>query len=495
MITTFRAALAVTLLAGFYLLVAAFAALAISLDAFEVGHLNAAAIRGIVLLNIGVLVVLRGAFVVGAGRNAKLPGLVVTPGQEPGLCRTVAGLAAQVQTRAPDEIRLVAEVNAAVSEDSRFLGLWPGKRVMYIGMPLFLSLRVDELRAVLCHELGHYGRSHTRLGAITYQGMMALNSTITRLRKHPFIRRIFVLYARLYFSCSSAVQRRQELEADAAAVAVAGRRAASDAIRDLHTTSVAWNYYLESYCTLIEPAQARPADLFVGFYSLIRQPGRLEEFARTALGPEPRSAYDSHPSPAERMASIERLAEPAVRPDLRPALALLANPAATALATQQQMLTEKAQRLPVLDWPEIAVRGMMALRADALNDIFTAVAQVANVPEATVDTILWALAAGRSDGIAARLRALNWRGDDARNLVASVISRGLEGLLVQSGQARWVFSWSDVVRLRDASGAEVTVAEPVLRAVHHPSQVGSLHEWLTAHGISLAARPRQQAPV
>jgi Zn-dependent protease with chaperone function len=490
--TTFRAALAVALLAGFYLLVAAFAGLAVTLDVFEASHLNAAAVRGVVLLNIGVLVVLRGTFVVGR-RGAQPAGVVVTAREEPELCRTVAALAARVRTRAPDEIRLVAEVNAAVTEESRMLGLWPGKRIMYIGMPLFLGLRVDELRAVLCHELGHYSRAHTRLGAITYQGMTALNGTITRLQAHAFIRRIFVLYARLYFACSSAVARRQELEADAAAVAVAGREAAGDAIRDLHASAAAWNHYLESYCALIEPAQARPADLFAGFYDLIRQPGRREEFARAALVPAQRSAYDSHPSPAERLAAIGRLAEPSVAPDRRRALALLADPASRAMAMQTQMLTDKALRLPIMDWPEIAVRAMMALRAGALADVFTAVAQVADVPEATVDTVLWALASGRTDGIAARLRALRWRGDDARMLVASVLSRAFEGLLVQAGQARWVFSWADGVTLRGIDGAEVRVSEPVLRAVHHPGQVASLYEWLTGHGIPPTARPRRQA--
>ena len=491
--TTFRAALAVALLAGFYVIVAAFAAVAVALDAFEAAHLNAAAVRGVVLINIGVLVVLRGAFVVGGRRGTRPIGVRVVPEQEPLLCRAVAELAARARTRAPDEIRLVAEVNAAVSEDSRMLGLWPGKRTMYIGMPLFLGLRVDELRAVLCHELGHYSRAHTRLGAITYQGMTALNGTITRLERHALIRRVFVLYARLYFACSSAVARRQELEADATAVAVAGQRAAADAIRDLHASAAAWDFYLESFCALIEPAQARPADLFAGFYSLIRQPGRRAEFARAALVPAPRTAYDSHPSPADRLTAIGQLAEPPVRPDPRPALTLLVDPASRALATQAQLLTGRALNLPIMDWPQIAVRAMMALRADSLAGIFTAVAQVAEAPRATVDTVLWALSAGLSGQIAQRLRAGGWRGDDDRVLVAGVLSSAVEALLVQAGQARWEFSWADGVTLRDTAGAEVRADEPVLRAVHHPGRTGSLYEWLTRHGIGLDARPRQEA--
>ena len=494
MITTFRAALAVTLLAGLYLLVAGFIAAAAALDLFVATHLDAAAIKAVVAVNVGALIVLRGASVIGARRKGQRPGVCLTARDEPGLWLEVTGLAARVRTRAPDEIRIVADVNAAVSENTRLLGLWPGQRVMYIGMPLFLSLSVAELRAVLCHELGHYSRSHTRLGAVTYQGDIALAGTIRQLRSHATIRRIFMIYARLYFSVSYAVSRRQELEADAAAVAVAGRQAAGDAVRKVRASAAAWDYYLNAYCALIEPAQARPANLFAGYYTLLRQPSRQQEFNRAALAAKMRSRYDSHPSLAERLAAIERLDEPAVTPDPRPALALLANPQAAAMATQQTVLTSQALRLPVLEWPEILARGMTALRADAVNDVFTAAAQLADLPSATVDTVLWVLATGRSRDLADRLRALRWRGDDPQALAAAVVARAFEGLLVQAGRAHWAFSWSDAVTLRDTSGMPVGAADPVLRAVHEPGQVGALRDWLAEQGIPLTGRPQEQVP-
>jgi Zn-dependent protease with chaperone function len=493
-ITTFRAALAVALLAGFYLLVAGFIAAAAVLDFFAVTHLGAAGIRVVLAANVGALVAARGAFAVGGRRKGQRPGVCVTALDEPGLWYEVDGLAARVRTRAPDEIRIVADANAAVSESTRLLGLWPGQRVLYIGMPLFLSLSVDELRAVLCHELGHYGRSHTRLGAVTYQGDIALAGTIRQLRSHATMRRIFMIYARLYFSVSHAVLRRQELEADAAAVAVAGRRAAGDAVRKVRASAAAWDYYLNAYCALIEPARARPANLFAGYYTLLRQPSRQQEFNRAALAPETRSRYDSHPSLAERLAAIDRLDEPAVTPDPRPALALLASPQAVATATQHTLLTGQALGLPVLEWPEILARGMTALRADAVNDVFAAAAQVAKLPAATVDTILWALATGQSGSLADRLRALSWRGDDPQALVAAVVARAFEGLLVQAGRAHWAFSWSDAVTLLDTSGLPVRGADPVLRAVHDPGQVGALRDWLADQGIPLTGRPQEQVP-
>jgi hypothetical protein len=44
-----------------------------------------------------------------------MPGVIITPEQAPRLWEEVRTLARAAGTRAPDEIRVVAEVNAAVS--------------------------------------------------------------------------------------------------------------------------------------------------------------------------------------------------------------------------------------------------------------------------------------------------------------------------------------------------------------------------------------------
>src|SRR3954471_3137798 len=127
MITTFRAAVAVVLLAGFYVLVAAFTAGTAVLDFFAVKYGHAGGFKVAALATLGVLAMLRGVFVVGRSSADEQPGVAGGPPDEPELWRTVAELAAQVRTRVPDEIRLVPEVNAAVSENTRLLGLIPGR--------------------------------------------------------------------------------------------------------------------------------------------------------------------------------------------------------------------------------------------------------------------------------------------------------------------------------------------------------------------------------
>ncbi|MCW2864489.1 MAG: hypothetical protein JWP48_6197 [Actinoallomurus sp.] len=491
MITTFRAAVAVVLLAGFYVLVTAIAAGTGVLDFYAIKYGHAGGFKVAAFATLGAFAMLRGVFVVGRRQDTdEQPGVAVTARDEPELWRTVTELAAQVRTRVPDEIRLVPEVNAAVSEDARLLGLIPGRRRMYVGVPLMLTLDAGELRAVLCHELGHYGGSHTRLGGITYRGRTTLIRTIERLHGHAIIRAVFLGYATLYLRVSQAFSRRQELEADASAVAVAGRRPMGDALRKVRASAAAWDFYLNTHCRMIGPAQARPADLFAGFYTLVHEPTMGGELAKVMNAPEERSPYDSHPSLAERLAAIGRLPEPSVRPDTRPALALLTDPRRAALATQASMLTPDAMRLPVLEWPQIVERGLWAAsNAEALKDVFEAVGEMAGTPQPSVDTVLRVLAGGGAGDLGARLRRVNWRGDDTAELVARVVARAFEGLLIKAGRARYVFSWSDLAKLRDDTGAEIDLSSLVRSAVDDSRQVNALYEGLMRLGISPDGRP------
>jgi Zn-dependent protease with chaperone function len=490
MITTFRAALAVVLLAGFYVLVAATTAGVAVFDYYAVRYGHAGGFKIAAFATLGGLAMLRGVFVVGRRADVVQPGVAVTPRDEPELWRTVGELAAQVRTRMPDEIRLVPDVNAAVSEDARLLGLIPGKRHMYIGVPLLLTLSADELRAVLCHELGHYSGSHTRLGGITYRGRTTLIRTIERLGGHAVIRGVFQLYATLYLRVSQAVSRRQELEADASAVAIAGRRPMGEALRKVRASAATWEFYVNTHLRLIGPAQARPGDLFAGFYALFHEPSMGAEVAKLVNSPEQRSPYDSHPSLAERLAAIGRLPEPAVRPDPRPAFALLADPRRAAIATQASMLTEEALRLPVLEWPQIVERGLWtASNAEAMKDVFEAAGQMAHTPRPTVDTVLRVLAGGGAAELGSRLRSAGWRGDDTAELVARVVARAFEGLLIKAGRARYVFSWADLAELRGPGGDEIDLGDAVRRAVDDPARVNDLYSTLEGLGIGADSRP------
>ncbi|MBP2705132.1 M48 family metalloprotease [Microbispora sp. RL4-1S] len=485
MTTAIRAALAFGLLAGFYVLVAALLGATVLVDVVAVRNHGAGPLRDAVVLTLAALALLRGLVLVNRRREEEETGVAVGREHEPLLWQTVEELAARVGTRPPDEIRLVAEVNAAVGEDTSWLGLRAGRRRMYIGMPLLMTLTVDETRAVLGHELGHYSGAHTRLGAPVYRGRVAVIAAVRSLGNHAFVQRIFYYYAKLFLRVSLAVSRRQELEADRFAVAITSREAAGTALRKVHGTATVWRLFLDRYVAMTGMAGGRPADLFGGFHALAGvHRGEIVQ----ADGDEEAGPYDSHPSLGERLAAIAALPEAAHGYDPRPGLALLRDPAVAAGAVERSFWTEDALRLRPLPWDELVARGLFAsVNEEAMCDLAVAGHRVVGGPGPSVDAALEALARGQAPALHDELLRLGWQ--PAPDLLPSVVARAIQGVLITQGRARWTLSWAGPARLLDlTTGAEVDLGDYTARLVADPPAVAGLRAWFAQVGIS-ATRP------
>ncbi|MFE3449093.1 M48 family metallopeptidase [Nonomuraea sp. NPDC059194] len=483
MTTAFRAVLAFTLLAGFYVLVGLILAAAVFFDVLLFIEFNSGVLKLAIVLTLAAGALVRALWMVSRGKRGEEPGLAVGREHEPELWRTVEELAQRVKTAPPDEIRLVGEVNAAVAEDTRFLGLVATRRRMYIGLPLLQTLTVDELRAVLGHELGHYSGAHTRLGAPVYRGRVALIATVQGLGNHPFVQRLFTYYAKLYLRVSQAVSRRQELEADAFAVAIAGRTAMAGALTRIHATAQAWELFMERYMAMAGLAGNRPASVFGGFRALMDDPVRQAELARLAEQPEETSPYDSHPSLADRLAAIELLPEPVHVPDPRPATTLLRDASVATQAVEHAFWTQEAlTTLRPVSWEDLIARGMYAMRnEEALRDLAVAGQRVMGADVPYLDAAFEALARGQHAALEAELRKLGW--DTPDSPLAGVVGQALEATLIQHGQARWTLSWSGPARLLFEDGEEVLVSEYAAQVVADPSGVPGLRSWLAGLGV------------
>ncbi|NEE01809.1 M48 family metalloprotease [Phytoactinopolyspora halotolerans] len=477
-----RAATALGLLSGFYLLVGIIVVAAIVIDIGSISR-GGQGLQAALVLTMVAIALIRALIVVSRRRSGGENGVPVGTGDEPELWRNVTELAERVQTRPPDEIRIIADVNAAVAEDTRYLGLKATKRRMYIGMPLLMTMTVSEMRSVLAHELGHYSGSHTRLGAPVYRGRISLIATVQGLEKHPLVQKIFVGYAKFYLRVSQAVSRRQELEADEHSVAVAGRAAAAGALRKVHGIAPAWGHFLESYLGLIGPAQSRPDDLFGGFHAMVTDPVRQREMAAVVAEEGERSPYDSHPALPERLAAIERAPEPDARPDDRPATTLLADPAAMARQVEESLLAPPALALPTASWEDLVARGMyVAANREAARDLATAGQRLVGSPQPRLDDAFEALARGHAPQLRAELVNAGW--NDGERLLDHVIARAVEAALIDHGSARWTLSWSSAPRLLDLAGQEIKLDEFIAAVVADPAnQVPILRDWLARSGV------------
>ncbi|MFD3802049.1 M48 family metallopeptidase [Streptomyces sp. NPDC058611] len=493
-----RALRALVLLAGFYLLgVILLAALAAADYAIiSSGHGGPVALKVFIVSVVLAIPIVRGMFMLRTPKGEPPAGVPVTEAAEPALWQAVREVAREVGTRAPDEIVLIGDVNAAVGEDSRLLGLRPGTRRLYLGMPLMTGLDEMQLRAVLAHEMGHYANLDTRLTPLIARGRAQLIRTIghfheradakvakerakqekragKRIAKgknakavdttgdgamYRAMAKIYKAYGAFYLRVTRSSARRQELAADLASVRVAGRDSAASALREVNALGPAHSFYMDSYATLGVGAGALPpvGEVFGGLRRLLdARSGDLDEMRRD-LSDEPTSPYDSHPPLAERVARIEALPDDGrAGRSARPALELLSDADASLAALEQAVLTPQALALKRLDWEDLVNESMTVYVGQGADDIREAAA-----------------AEGAGPGLAALLdaidadQAVRWRiadrfpkseqaaaatGRTAREFARPVLRRALNQLvtaeLTARGAARWQLSWSDSATL------------------------------------------------
>ncbi|MEI5525711.1 M48 family metalloprotease [Streptomyces brasiliscabiei] len=528
---TLRALRALVLLAGFHLLgVILLAALA---GADYLLHLHAPYGIAVKLYLVSVLLAIplvRGQFMLRTPKGEEPPGLPVTETDEPELWRTVRELSVRVGTRAPARITLTAEVDAAVAEDARLLGLLPGPRRLHLGVPLLQGLTEAQLRAVLAHELGHYSNADTRLAAITVRGRAQLLRTVRHFEEraersagrerarqekknaraaakgkktkeidtrhvgltYRAMAKIYIGYAKLYVRATLAGSRRQEYAADEASARIAGRDAAASALRETPVLDAAYDFYMNSYATL--GAEARlmpPLGEFFGGYGRLLSARQLELVGlRSELPTGPASPYDSHPPVADRVARIEALPGDDRADEGRgAALGLLTDPDRTLAALEDATLTEDVLRFRRTgDWPEL-LDGSMTARLASLDTALHRALAMYTKGRPTLAALLKVIDDGQLWQLARRLpmsdQAAEARGRAFREFVRPALADGLRDMVLAELSAHsrliWDFSWSEpiVARLPPApDGTETDLAAALDAAVADHPDTGPLRALL-----------------
>ncbi|WP_406439953.1 M48 family metallopeptidase [Streptomyces sp. NBC_00631] len=487
-----RAVRAFALLVGFFLMGTVLLSAMAVLDWLLMTRLftaRAAWLEGTVLT---VTVLLAAAIVRGmfaflrAGRLGPVPHAVaVTPQDQPELWEHIRVAAEVTGQRLPDELYLVAEVNAGVTEQSRLLGLLPGRRRMLLGLPLLAGLTVPQLRAVLAHEFGHYANLDTRLGGVTMRGREAVVHTVEAFqegstRLHYVIGSLYIGYARMFLRTSQSVARHQEFAADRMAARYAGRDTTAAALRIIPVLDGAYAHYLETYAGMGRSQGALPpvGEVHGGFRRLLaaRTGERLAELSGGQRPPRPHP-YDSHPPTAERIALIEKLPtddRPSEPANGSAALTLLHDTDRVFAALEERTLSQEAAHLRRTSWDDLAMARAVAdaegwsrplriavaraLRSSAQGAEGTVTArrdataeEVANDLLPDLEEILDAFDRGLlwtdiADRMPKPHQASRLVGPSARNFIRPKIFDGLAGMvhlhLAESGHATPDIAWS-----------------------------------------------------
>ncbi|WP_052768702.1 M48 family metalloprotease [Streptomyces humi] len=427
--------------------------------------------------------------------------------------------------RPPDELYLVAEVNAGVAEQSRLLGLLRGRRRMLLGLPLLAGLTVSQLRAVLAHEFGHYGNLDTRLGGVAMRGREAVLHTVEVLREgstrlHHAVGALYVGYGRMFLRASQSVARHQELAADQMAARHAGRDATVAALRTLPVLTGAYTYYLETYAGMGGSLGALPpvGEVHGGFCRLLaaRTGERLAVLSAGQRSPRPHP-YDSHPPVAERIALVEQLSgdgrtdESADEPT---GLTLLRDPSVVFAALEARTLLQEAARLRRMSWDDLVMARAVAdaegwsrplrvavaraLRSSTQGADGTASVRRDPTAEAAADDVL----PGLEEILDAFDRGLLWMavadrmpkphqaarltGPSARNFIRPRLFDGLAGMvhlrLTESGQAEPDIAWSGQPGLILPEAWEKGMDEAIDAAVADTPDTAPLRALLAGQG-------------
>lgn len=493
---TFRAVLAVALLVGVYALglgvVIALGALIVV--AFEEGVNTTALTKLVIFGGIAAIAIGRGLFSRMRTVDGEGPGVLLMPEQQPRLWATIRNLAAQVGTRPPDEVRLVPEVNAAVGENAKWLGLVGGRRRMYIGAPLLVGLTERQMMAVLGHELGHYSGRHTALSGVTYRGAEAVQRVIVRLGGDTLLAKLFSLYGKLYAAVSRSVNRRQELEADQYMARIAGRQAAASALRELAPIDGAWNHFVEAYLSLGRGVRLRPQGVFGGFSAFLGEPVRQSQMEQVRLNPPERrpSRYDSHPSTEARVAAIMALPADNQPDESGRAVGLLDHPAEVLRELEAWMFD--GSKLSPSAWQDMVAQAGAEHARSLASALIRSGDEVHQAPT-TLGTVLEDLSAGKAEALVRPLLRDDAPGQATVDATRDVLEHLVAAALIDAGQASHRLNWSGPWQLVDRDGKVLAPEiDPLLdSAVTTHTGAAELERWLAARGVSRDYRPSMDA--
>ncbi len=502
MFATFRAAVSLLALIGFYVFAVGLIA-CVMFGAFQLRH-TLPGMYWVMALTAGAgLIVIGSLWTLATWRPGVQPGVDVTPRDAPELWALVAELSEATGTRGPEQVRLVSEVNAAVSEDARFFGLFGGPRRMYLGVPLLQGLSVTQLRAVLAHEFGHFSGTHTRLGPVAYRGWQAIVSTVQQLQGNVF-QWPLRFYMAVYILLSQGMSRSQEREADRLMVQTVGRANARAALREIYVLTVFWSHYNSEFLGLGWGYDLAPTaeDFFGGFEKLLtvraadvdalRVSGPREEPAEKSTKELAMELLNTHPPIAVRIAAMETLPD---RTDARPddgrrACALIPDFAKIAAATAEESYVFGYRER--LQWDDLV--GRVATMGDqyTANAVYKSAAWLANEPTATLGTVVALSEAGRAQNLV-RLAFPDVADGELEETVKIVFSSLVRAAIVHTGAARWRASWSGTAELVQADG-EVLDDEHLGAQLADASTAAEAADRLGALGVDIDAVGALDAP-
>jgi Zn-dependent protease with chaperone function len=143
-----------------------------------------------------------------------LDGIVINPALEGRLIRFVRSVAKRTRQAMPSLVMVNTAAHASTGFYAGFAG-FGSQRVLSVGLPYFAVMSVNELSALLAHEMGHFFRGSMFHWAWIVETQHAINRFFQKLERHwPRLIPAFSFILEPFVKACFEVSRQQELAAD-----------------------------------------------------------------------------------------------------------------------------------------------------------------------------------------------------------------------------------------------------------------------------------------
>jgi Zn-dependent protease with chaperone function len=271
------------------------------------------AILLVIMLFASLFAILRSILV---RRKDVQPGRLISRTDAPELWTLVEQVARKLETRPVDSIYVTPYASIAVNEKGSILKKLRrgGQRNLLIGMAVLPGLSQGQFASILAHEYGHFYNRDTAGGDLSYQVYETLNQMaigLARGRARQAYNPVWwfvVTYHKIFLRVSQGASRLQEILADRFAAMAYGRTNFSEGLKNIIKQTIAFQLHAN-----LEVSRSFELNQPISnIYTLPiqeRLQGELEKRFDSAIN-QKTSPYDSHPSPMERIALIERMRIP-----------------------------------------------------------------------------------------------------------------------------------------------------------------------------------------
>ena len=415
-------------------------------------------------------------------KSRESAGMRITTEEQPLFWVEVYRVAEGLGIDPPDELMLFPNANVSVSEGRTWMGLRPGVRRLHLGLPLLAGMTERELRAVIAFESCRRWGSFS-LARVIYRGRDIIGRVADRVGEESRFGRIVGRLGHAFLAVSSPITRSHELEADRLSADIAGNGATAAALSEFAVLNKGWAAFVEGYAGPAAAVGRRPEDLFAGFTSFLQDPGRRAQLAESADEPwsAQRSAYGSQLSLQDRLAAIESLPDDGIHDRSGSALGLMRNPDKVIRQVEECMF-HSSDFVPAT-WEDILPEaGGAAAREDALQ--LQRLAQEGGLgPTLSIAVLVELVSLDLVDEMVRPMLAKGASQQAERQLAVRLVTGFFATAAIESGTARYRFTWAAPRQLVDEHGAVDDLPLLVDAALADAENVLALELWLTAHRV------------